>query len=388
MNKTKSLLPLVPAAPDFTVDRELLARAFPDTAADMKATKQNPRYHAEGDVWEHTVMVCECLAHDPDFRACPERVRQELFLAALFHDIGKIKTTKLENGEWTSPSHAIVGANTARELLIREYGMSGSKEQQNFRETICFLIRYHMVAPYIMESARPERKLIRIAANGELAEDFTLKHLLILARADGGGKISEDDSKGEEAVLLAAELAKELGCYEAPLQFASPITGYAYLTGRNVTPDTPLYDDTLCEAILMCGLPGAGKDTYIRRYYPEHEMISLDDIRAEFGISPVGDQAEVARIAKSRAKQLLRSKRSFVWNATNLTADLRSGLITLFTGYRAKVKIVYLETEYALDLERNAAREDAVPQSVIERMLSKLSPPERHEAHEVEWKCV
>ena len=383
-----TLAPLVPKAPDFTADRGSLERAFPDIAAAMKATQQNPKYHAEGDVWEHTMMVCECLARDPDFRGCSVRVQRELFLAALFHDIGKTKTTVLKNGEWTSPNHAIVGAHMVRDMLMREYGLSGSRERQSFRETVCFLIRCHMAAPYIMESADPARKLIRLAANGELADDFTLKHLLILSRADSSGKISEDDSKSGESVLLAAELAKELGCYEAPPRFSSSFTEYAYLSGRNVTPDTPLYNDTVCEAIMMCGLPGVGKDTYIREHFPDLPMVSLDEIREEFHISPVGDQQEVVRIAKVRAKQLLRSKQSFVWNATDITSDIRAGLIELFIRYRAYVRIVYLETEYTLNLERNAAREKPVPQAVIERMLSRLAPPERYEAHEVEWRCV
>ncbi|MBQ3330121.1 MAG: AAA family ATPase [Ruminococcus sp.] len=388
MDRAGALLSLVPTAPDFSVDFAGIERAFPAVVADMRATPQNPKYHAEGDVWAHTAMVCECIARDPDFRACPERVRQELFLSALFHDIGKTRTTKLENGEWTSPNHAVVGACMVRDMLTREYGLSGSAERQAFRETVCFLIRYHMVAPYIMESQKPDRKLIRLASNGELAADFTLSRLLILARADGNGKISESGGEGEESVMLAAELSKELGCFEAPVRFASPFTAYAFFAGRNVTPDTPLYNDTVCEAILMCGLPGVGKDAYIRAHYPDLPMISLDDIRAEYGISPVGDQSEVARIAKARAKTLLRAKRSFVWNATNVTAKLRGELISLFTGYHAYVKIVYLETDYARDLERNAAREAAVPQAVIETMLSKLIPPERHEAHEVEWKLV
>ncbi len=36
----------------------------------------------------------------------------------------------------------------------------------------------------------------------------------------------------------------------------------------------------------MCGLPLAGKDTYIKENFKEIEVISLDDIREEFNISP------------------------------------------------------------------------------------------------------
>lgn len=75
-------------------------------------------------------------------------------------------------------------------------------------------------------------------------------------------------------------------------------------------------------------------------------------------------------------------------NATSVTPDIRSRLIALFTGYNAYVKIIFLETDYRENLQRNKNRKDAVPQAVIEKMLAKLTPPERFEAHEVNWICI
>lgn len=389
MNRLNELTAIVPSEPDFTIDWNRIEKGFMRMYADdMARTLQNPKYHAEGDVWSHTKMVCESLVSYDMYRQLSDRHRQELFIAALLHDVGKISTTKLENGEWTSPNHAIVGANIVRELMWRDYGLCGTKELQNFRETICLLVRYHMTAPYIFESDDPDFRLIKTASNGELAPDFTLKLLFILSKADVEGKISENNRKSSETVILDAELAKEAGCYHHPLRFSSSYTEFAYLSGRNVTPDTELYNDTQLEVILLSGLPGTGKDTWINKNYADYPMVSLDGIREEFGISPVGNQQEVVRISKARAKQYLRDKQSFVWNATSITADIRSQLINLFICYRAYVKIVFLETDWEENLRRNAERSDKVPESVIERMLKKLILPERFEAHEVEWICV
>ena len=389
MNRLEELIKAVPAEPIFEIGWENIQNTVmkPYFGA-LRDTPQNPVYHAEGDVWEHTKMVCESLAGDPEFRALPPRDRQELFIAALFHDIGKIKTTRIENGEITSPRHALVGSSMVRTVLYRDYGIGGTSELQNYRETICFLIRYHMIAQYILESDDPERRLIRAAANGELASDFTLDKLLILSKADAKGKISSDNRKSTERVLLAREAAKDAGCTNFPVRFTSPFTEFAYLSGRSVTPDTELYNDTVCSVIIVCGLPGVGKDTYIKKNYPEYQVISLDEIRKEFGVSPTDDQNEVAGVARSRARQFLRQKQSFVWNATSFTPDMRSRLFSLFNSYRAYVKLVFLETDYETNLRRNKNRKDAVPESVIDKMLSKLVPPERHEAHEVIWKCV
>lgn len=389
MNRMNELTEIVPSEPDFTIDWNRIENGFMHIyAADMARTQQNPKYHAEGDVWTHTKMVCESLVSYDMYRQLSDRHRQELFIAALLHDVGKISTTRLENGEWTSPNHAIVGANIVRELMWRDYGLCGTKELQNFRETICLLVRYHMTAPYIFESNDPDFRLIKTASNGELALDFTLKLLFILSKADVEGKISENNRKSSETVILDAELAKEAGCYHHPLRFSSSYAEFAYLLGRNVTPDTELYNDTQLEVILLCGLPGTGKDTWINERYADYPVVSLDDIREEYGISPVGDQQEVVRIAKARAKQYLRDKQSFVWNATSITTDIRSQLINLFVRYHAYVKIVFLETEWEENRRRNSERLDKVPESVIERMLKKLILPERFEAHEVEWICV
>ena len=87
-------------------------------------------------------------------------------------------------------------------------------------------------------------------------------------------------------------------------------------------------------------------------------------------------------------KTLLRKKRPFVWNATNVTADLRQRQVQLFTSYHASVRIVYLETEWNEELRRNKHRAAAVPEDAILRMLAKLTPPEPFEAHRVEWRCL
>lgn len=389
MNRLDELLKIVPDAPNFTIDWETVGRTVMRRfASSMKETPQNPRYHAEGNVWIHTVMVCEALVSNPEYRALETRKRQMLFLAALFHDVGKITTTRLRDGAWTSPNHAQAGANLIRDYLWRRYSLCGDRELQRFRETICLLVRYHMMPPYVLQSDNPEHRLIKMASNGELVPDFTLGSLLMLCRADSDGRITRTIQNGEDDAFFNTELSKELGCYDKPFAFPSVLTEFAYFSGRKVAPQAVLYDDTELEVTILCGLPGTGKDTWINTHYSDLPIVSLDEIRRQYHLAPTGSQQEVARIAGAQAKQLLREKRSFVWNATNITADLRSRLVSLFVRYRAYVRIVFLETEWEENKRRNAGRRDAVPENVIETMLSRLTPPERFEAHEVCWQCI
>jgi predicted kinase len=138
----------------------------------------------------------------------------------------------------------------------------------------------------------------------------------------------------------------------------------------------------------MSGLPGTGKNTWIKKNLPEFPIISLDDIRRANKISPTAEQGKVANLAREQAKDYLRKHQPFVWNATNITTQMRESLVSLFETYHARVRIVYLETDWNTLLDRNHSREDVVPKPVIEKMLGKLVLPEACEACEVEWLSV
>lgn len=137
----------------------------------------------------------------------------------------------------------------------------------------------------------------------------------------------------------------------------------------------------------MCGLPGTGKDAWIRASCPGLPVVSLDDVRLELDVTPTQSQGQVVQAARERARALLRQRQPFVCNATSLTA-LRAQQVGLFEDYGARVRVVFLETAWDGNLRRNAGRRDAVPEDVIDGMLARLEPPERWEAQAVEWLCV
>ncbi|WP_163078897.1 AAA family ATPase, partial [Acinetobacter baumannii] len=54
----------------------------------------------------------------------------------------------------------------------------------------------------------------------------------------------------------------------------------------------------------------------------------------------------IAQLAKEQARINLREHKPFVWNATNITKQMRNQLIALFYRYQAKVTLVYIEVPY------------------------------------------
>ena len=122
----------------------------------MADCPQDPHWHAEGDVWTHTRMVCAELERLAEWSSLDRPVQAKLLFAALLHDAGKPATTALdaETGRLRSPNHSAAGAVLARSVL-RELGCDLAT-----REEICRLVRFHGRPPYLLEKPKPEREVI------------------------------------------------------------------------------------------------------------------------------------------------------------------------------------------------------------------------------------
>ena len=69
----------------------------------------------------------------------------------------------------------------------------------------------------------------------------------------------------------------------------------------------------------MSGLPGAGKDAWIGNNRPDLPVVSLDAVRDSIGERASGNQGRVIQAAYEMARDHLRKKQDFVWNATNIS---------------------------------------------------------------------
>ncbi len=380
----KSIARLVPSAPDWRIDWDaIFLSPIGELLKAMDGVRQDPGWHGEGDVLVHTRMVCEALAGDPAFRRMDERDRAELFLASLIHDVGKVTKTREVGGTWFSPGHSTAGSHMARKFLWQSLDMAGTDGKRLFRETVCSLILFHSVPMHFISRADPERLVQSIAAEGCVVADFTLAKLAALVRADILGRKADDRNRLLDELSLFVATAQEHACLNGPPAFADAFSRFSWLGGKTNYPSQRLYNDTWGRVYMMCGLPGAGKDTWIRRNLPGVPVVSLDAIRTEIGVSWKDAQGPVVALAYERAREHLRAKRPFVWNATSLTPDLRRHALKLFQDYGAYTVIAPLETSWEEGLRRNRSRAAVVPESVVDSMLGRFTPPSVREAHEI-----
>ena len=350
----------------------------------MKLTPQSPKFHGEGDVYTHTMMVCKALKSLPEYNELNEVQQNILYQAALFHDVGKIYTSVLEGDDWHAPNHALKSSKIAREVLFKDMNIGGTDALMRQREAICTLIRYHSFPAHAIafeDGYFGILKLHRVASNSLLMPDFSIKMLCILAKADTLGRVCDDQAEILEKIEFCKEIAIEEGCYNFPSNY----TRRMFLSGKPVWKETDYYDTTWGTVYMMSGLPGVGKDYTISKKLGDIPMVSLDEIRRKNKVKATDNQGAVANAAKEFAKDHLRKHESFVWNATNLTPQMREQLVDLFESYGANVKIIYVESSYDTLSKQNKNRTAVVPQDVIDNMLKKLVPPMAYEAREVVW---
>jgi predicted kinase len=209
--------------------------------------------------------------------------------------------------------------------------------------------------------------------------------LAVLAEADARGRTCRDQGRILDNIALFTEFCREQRCLNTPFPFPSDHSRFLYFRQEGRCPEVPAHEEFGSEVVLMSGLPGAGKDHWIRGHLPDWPAVSLDGLRQELGVDPQDQQGLVLNRAREIARDYLRQGRSFVWNATNLSRQLRGACVRLFAGYQARIRIVYLEvSEQQLHLQ-NQRRPVRVPQAVIERLLDRWEVPDRTEAHQVEW---
>lgn len=362
------------ASPDFAACLE----AFPVLEL-AKATPQDPRYHAEGDVWTHTRMVLEALVAQPYYSQADETERQVLFFAALLHDVAKYRTTQVDpaTGAIRQPGHSRKGALEAR-LLLWQAGVPFEQ-----REAICRLIAAHQVPLHAMEDSRSNRGpeyLVR-----SLSWQVKLSTLAALAEADMHGRICGDVRRVFDNIELFRELAKEEGCLTEPRVFADDHTRISYFRGASVHPDYALYQGPGSQVILMSGLPASGKNTWVETHYAGMPVVSFDDAREELGLKAGPTAGAAAHLVVERAKALLRAHKPFVWNATNINPQLRKKALDLLYDYNAQVTIVYLEASEREIKTRNHKRDTTLTNAGIEKMLLRWEVPLPTEAHCVQY---
>jgi len=157
-----------------------LAQVLPEVAA-LVGVPQDPIWHPEGDVFEHTMQAIDAAAQMHYDLA---KTKLILLYAALCHDLGKADTTELIDGKWKSLEHAQEGEMVAKHLLKR------ITNNIDLIAAVCKLVKYHMMPVQFMQGEAKSPAYKRLAR--KLFPDATLQMLADLALADKRGRNAQE----------------------------------------------------------------------------------------------------------------------------------------------------------------------------------------------------
>ncbi len=153
-----------------------LHELLPELAATI-GVEQDPVWHPEGDVFDHTMIALDYAAG-----AVYEDAHEKLVicLAVLCHDLGKVATTSCKSGRWRSYGHDEAGVAPARALLRR------ITIKRYLDPVVCMLVRHHMAVFDFSRSSASLAAYKRLAR--AMAPYATIAMLVAVARADSHGK--------------------------------------------------------------------------------------------------------------------------------------------------------------------------------------------------------
>lgn len=166
--------------------------------SDLINTDQNTKYHPEGAVWNHVMMVVDEAATRREESENP----RAFMWAALLHDIGKAPTTRIRKGKITSYNHEKVGHDMALEFL-RSF-----TEDEELIEGVSSLVRWHM-EPLFAAKNLPFANIKQMLRETSLDEIALLSTCDRLGRGDMSSEKAEDEKKGIENFVEKCIKVKE-----------------------------------------------------------------------------------------------------------------------------------------------------------------------------------
>lgn len=145
--------------------------------ADVIDIPQDPTWHPEGEVFEHTMQSIDAAAA-LEYESNDEKII--VMLAVLCHDLGKTTTTEKVGGVWKSIGHSQEGVALTNRMLKR------ITKKQDLIDAVCKLVRHHMSPVQLVNAKAGPSAYKRLAK--KLAPHATMTMLSKVVLADRRGR--------------------------------------------------------------------------------------------------------------------------------------------------------------------------------------------------------
>lgn len=149
---------------------------LPELAATIDVP-QNPEWHPEGDVFEHTMQAIDAGAL---LSYADTKEKLTALYGILCHDLGKVTTTREIDGVWRSLGHEDAGVEPAKKLLKR------FTRRVELIDAVAKIVRHHMAPGLFVKEGAKAPAYKRLAL--KLAPEVTMELLSKVSIADKSGR--------------------------------------------------------------------------------------------------------------------------------------------------------------------------------------------------------
>ncbi len=175
--------------------------------------QQDPEWHPEGDVYEHSKQAMDAAAR-LEYETDEDKIT--MVLAGLCHDVGKVVATQNIDGRIRSLGHDVKGVPIASTFLDRVINT------QKIKDRVLKLVRYHMTPVAFVKNNAKASAYKRLAK--KLAPETNIQELTRLAYCDKSGRNPDRQAPfevcPEELIEAFLEEAKK---YRVDQTFEPPV---------------------------------------------------------------------------------------------------------------------------------------------------------------------
>lgn len=138
----------------------------------------------------------------------------------------------------------------------------------------------------------------------------------------------------------------------------------------------------MADLYLMCGVPGAGKSTFLKNKIKKNNSVIISRDAIRFSIVKLNEEYfshedEVVKIFWEQINKALAENKDVFVDQTSLTSRSRKWLLQHVTGYE-HANIIWIDEDLETCLKRNEERRGTrsyVPESSIRRMYNQFVKP-------------
>lgn len=162
----------------------ILEEKYPFTLlGDLMKVPQSPKYHPEGSVWNHTLLVLDNAGERKHLSKNP----RVFMWSALLHDIGKAPATRVKKGKITAYDHDKWGEKLSIKFL-QEFS-----SDHKFINQVAKMVRWHMQILFVTKG-------LPFADIRKMASEVFIDEIALLGLCDrlGRGEMTLDKRQEEE----------------------------------------------------------------------------------------------------------------------------------------------------------------------------------------------